>query len=371
MRRGPTLVLGAALAVLLATKAAAEGGRTERLMVGRGDSQGSAVVFIYHRFGEDRYPSTSVRLEQFEEHLDYLEDHDYTVWPVERVIQELRSGGQIPERTVSITVDDAYASVYDEAYPRLKERGWPLTVFVATEPVDSGRGAYMSWQQMREMQASGLVSFSNHSRSHDHLARRDAEAETPASWAQRVIEDIDQAQQRLQDELGEGVNTDPKLFAYPYGEYSASLAEILTEKGYIAFGQHSGALGPTSDIRSLPRFPINEQYAERDKFTRRARSLPLPVLRLDPFQPILQSGANPPRMVVQLADDEHIATDRLACYASGQGAAQVAWLDEGHTRFAVEAQEAFGKGRARYNCTAPHTEQTGRFFWLSKQWLRF
>jgi peptidoglycan/xylan/chitin deacetylase (PgdA/CDA1 family) len=82
-----------------------------------------AVVFMYHRFGEDRYPSTSVRLEQFEAHLQFLAENDYRVWPLEQVVEHLKTGQAIPEHTVVITVDDAYLSTYTKAYPRLKERG--------------------------------------------------------------------------------------------------------------------------------------------------------------------------------------------------------------------------------------------------------
>ncbi len=332
------------------------------------DPQGSAVIFMYHRFGEDRYPSTSVSLEQFEAQLDYLEEEEFNVWPVEWVIDVLRHGGTIPERTVSITVDDAYASVYEEAFPRLKERDWPMTVFVATDDVDSGRSAYMDWDQMREMQDSGLVRFANHSSSHDYLVRREDDEDDEA-WRARMREDVSNAQQRLQEELGEAVNSDPKLYAYPFGEYDPALAELLRDKGYIAFGQHSGAVGVHSDERALPRFAVNEQFGGMEDFELRANSLPLPVESMEPFDPLLDDDTNPPRMEIQLVEDHDVGAGRLNCFASGQGGMEVEWLDDERTRFAVQAEEPFGKGRARYNCTAPHRDGSGRFFWFSKQWL--
>ncbi len=359
--------LGLALAAALISAGATAAQAAE---VGRDGAAGSAVVFIYHRFGEDAYPSTSIRLEQFEAQLDYLETHDYTVWPVERIVDTLRQGGEIPERTVAITVDDAYASVYEEAFPRLQEHGWPMTVFVATDPVDSGRSGYMDWDQMREMQDSGLVRFANHSASHDYLARR-GDDEDPAAWAERMRADLARAQRRLQAELDGDTNTEPKLLAYPYGEYRPRLAEIAREAGYIAFGQHSGAIGPRSDPRALPRFPINEQFGDVDDFALRAKSLPLPVAAMQPFDPVLEAEGNPPRMEIRLAASQEVATGRLNCFASGQGRVAVEWLDAERTRFAVEAEEAFGEGRARYNCTAPHRDGGGHFFWYSKQWLSY
>ncbi|MBK5936378.1 MULTISPECIES: polysaccharide deacetylase family protein [Halorhodospira] len=362
------LPLGITLAALTAGGSSHALGQQPPEKDPQAEPRGSAVVFMYHRFGEDRYPSTSVRLEQFEAQLDYLEEEDFNVWPVEWVIDVLRHGGELPERTVSITVDDAYASVYEEAFPRLKERDWPMTVFVATDDVDSGRSAYMDWEQMREMRDSGLVRFANHSSSHDYLVRRDDEEDDEA-WRARMREDVDNAQQRLQEELGEDVNTDPKLYAYPFGEYNPELADLLRDKGYTAFGQHSGAIGTLSDKRALPRFAVNEQFGDMEDFELRANSLPLPVESMEPFDPLLDADNNPPRMEIQLAEDHDVGAGRLNCFASGQGAMEVEWLDDEQTRFAVQAEEPFGKGRARYNCTAPHRDGSGRFFWFSKQWL--
>lgn len=333
---------------------------------------GHAVVFMYHRFGEDDFPSTNVRLEQFEDQLDHLEENDFHVWSLEDIVTAMQDGESIPDRTVAITVDDAYRSVYEEAYPRMKERGWPMTVFVATDDLDAGREGNMTWDQVREMQESGLVTFANHSASHDYLVRpKDGESEE--EWEQRMRDDVNKAQRRLQEELGDEANEDPRLYAYPFGEYNTRLAEIITEKGYIAFGQHSGALGGLDDPRALPRFPVNEQFGYINDFALRARSLPMPVVDVDPWEPLLGEN-NPPRMVLELdLGQRPVAVNRLACFASGQGEMDVERLDENaaneRVRVAVEAENAFGRGRARYNCTAPHRQQSGRFFWFSKQWL--
>ncbi|MBK1726728.1 polysaccharide deacetylase family protein [Halorhodospira neutriphila] len=359
-----------ALAALLLAAAALPGGSASSAAAETDGAADSAVVFMYHRFGEDRYPSTSIRLEQFEAHLDYLAEHDYRVWPLARIVETLRRGEPLPERTVALTADDAYASVYEAAFPRLKARGWPMTVFVATDPVDAGRPGYMSWAQMREMRDSGLVDFANHSASHDYLVRREAGEEEVGSeaWEARMRRDVERAQRRLQAELGAAANTEPKLYAYPYGEYSARLAEILTDKGYYAFGQHSGAIGGVDDPRALPRFALNERYGGIDDFALRARSLPLPVAAATPFDPVID-GSNPPRLEVTLADGGAVATQRLSCFASGQGRITLEWLDEGRTRFAAAAPEPLGPGRSRYNCTAPHRSQD-RYFWFSHLWVR-
>ncbi len=323
---------------------------------------GQAVVFMYHRVGDSRYPSTNVTGEDFEAQLNQLARKHFEVWPLERIVQHLKKRMPLPERTVAITFDDAYASVYENAWPKLRQRGWPFTVFISTDAVDGGLRDFMSWEQMRKMQAAG-VTFANHSRSHDHLLARKP-GETKVSWKERVKEDIHDAEKRLQQELGKEANPG-LLFAYPFGEYSAALAGIIHELGYSGFGQHSGALGPQSDFRALPRYPINERFSDRDEFVVKADSLPLAVEEITPWDPLLDRN-NPPRLRVTLAESE-ADLKRLACYASGQGRLSIHWIARDERRFSVQAPEAFDSGRARYNCTAP--SKSGRWYWFSQPWV--
>jgi len=320
----------------------------------------SAVVLMYHHFGVSQYPETNVSLAQFEAHLDYLQQHAYTVWPLQRIIDTLDRGQTLPDHTVAITIDDAYISVYTEAWPRLRRRDWPFTVFVSTDAVDRGLPAYMSWDQMREMQQHG-ASFANHSRSHDYLIRR-LEGEDAKAWQQRIRTDINDARQRLTQELGAA----PMLFAYPYGEYNLDLKALVKALGYTAFTQLSGAMGSDSDRQLLPRFPMAADYAEIDSFITKVATLPLPVIDVTPAEPV--TTERQPAVIMTLAasppDDIHI--DQLGCYISGQGQTTVEWLD--NVRFTLRAEKPLPPGRSRVNCTAP-SKRTGRYYWFSHLWI--
>jgi peptidoglycan/xylan/chitin deacetylase (PgdA/CDA1 family) len=228
----------------------------ENIVDGQQSGENQAVILMYHHFGVDKHPSTNVRLAQFEAHLDHLSQAGYQIWPLAKVAEYIRDKQAFPDRVAAITIDDAYQSVYTEAYPRLLKRAWPFTVFVATDGVDHRYRSYMSWQQMREMQNNG-VTFANHSASHDYLVRL-KQGENHQRWQNRVTEDIRRAQARLKTELGKA----PMLFAYPYGEYNTDLANIVAQMGYVAFGQHSGPAGINDDTRALPRFPMAEKFAE-------------------------------------------------------------------------------------------------------------
>lgn len=323
-----------------------------------------AVAFMYHRFGESAYPATSITPAQFEAQLEYLETGDFRVWPLARILRRLREGGEMPDRVVAITIDDASRSVYEQAFPRLRERGWPFTVFVSTEAVDQGLPDYMSWEQLREMQRAG-AEFANHSASHEYLWRRE-QGEGRADWVQRVRQDIEKAQTRLQQELGADTNTDPALFAYPYGEFDARLAGLVRELGYVGIGQHSGPMGATGDFTALPRYPMAEAYAEMEAFARKALSLPFPVRQVQPGDPLVTS-LNPPVLELTLAPGGYLA-EGFDCYASGQGRADVQRLEERPTRYRIRARAPLPAGRARYNCTAP-AAGGGRWYWYSRPWI--
>ncbi|HSN53650.1 MAG TPA: polysaccharide deacetylase family protein [Candidatus Sulfomarinibacteraceae bacterium] len=317
-----------------------------------------AVVLMYHRFGEDAHPATNVRLEQFESHLDHLASRGYTVVPLADVVAAVRGDGTLPERAVAITIDDAYRSVYREAYPRLEARGFPFTVFVATDLVDSGRPTYMTWEQMREMEAGGAT-FANHGGQHLSFVRRPGVA-SEIDRRVRVQSDIEHAERRLAAELHplEGV------LAYPFGDYDTSVAELVLELGYVAFGQHSGAIGPTSDPRALPRYFMAEEFAGTDDFALKVATRPLPVASVAPWSPVTSSQR--PRLEVTLAATD-ARLDRLVCFAGGQGEAIVQWLEPGR-RFAVVPRTELAPGRARVNCTAP-TATGDRFHWFSHPWI--
>lgn len=324
----------------------------------------AAVVFMYHRFGESEHPSTNVTLEQFEAHLDFLEREGFDVWPLPKLVSHLRNGEPVPDRTVAITVDDAYASVYEHAFPMLARRDMPFTVFVATDPVDKGLPDYMGWEQLRELHRAG-VTLANHGASHDYLVRRKP-GEPEREWRRRVREDIVHGQARLQEEIGADANESPRLFAYPFGEYNVAVMTMLEQMGYAAFGQHSGALGPYDDLRALPRFPVNERYAALDGFALKARTLPFPVLDVSPVDPVVTGSAAPVLQLVFADSAANLA--QLACYF-GSERMDIEQSGETNREARISIGSELPAGRSRYNCTAPHRTEN-RWYWYSHLWIR-
>jgi len=310
----------------------------------------SAVVLMYHRFGETKYPSTNMTLEQFEMHLAELSKEQFSVKPLPEIIAALRNGQSLPDNTVGISIDDAYLSVYKEAWPRLRKAKFPFTLFVATEPIDRRLPGHMSWSQIRELAKAG-VTIGNHSVTHPHM---------PLLEPARNVAEFENSNARFKAELGKV----PDLVAYPYGEYSLAVGKAMRQVGFIAgFGQHSGVIHKNSNFLYLPRFAFNETYGDRGRLLTAARALPLPVSDVTPADPLIKDTRNPPIFGFTVDGIPPKRLSQLACYVSGQGKARIERL--GEKRIEVRIARAFGPGRSRINCTLP--AQDGRWRWLGTQ----
>lgn len=316
---------------------------------------GSAVILLYHRFGQPDTPSTNIRLDQFDAQLTYLKQHHFHVWSLSRLVDALKTRQPIPENTVVLTVDDAWRSVYTQAYPRLKALGWPLTVFVNTDPVDAHYQSNMTWDQMREMQQHG-VEFANHSKSHDSLVQ--GKHESFNAWKNRVQQEIETAQRRLQQELGTETNHD-KLFSYPYGEYSQNLVELVAEMGYTAVAQNSGAVGYVSDLRALMRFPMSEAYAKLSAFKLKVNAQVLPITKVMPVDPVV--SINPP--VLQLFFDR--PQSGIQCFNHKGERLNQTWITP--LVLQIQDKQPLAPPRDRYACTQP--TKNGQWRWFSHSWV--
>ena len=325
------------------------------------ESSSAAVALVYHHVAEDTPASTSVSPELFQQHLDYLRANSYQVVSLAEIVAALQAGEELPERAVAFSFDDAYLSVYSEAWPRLRAYGWPFTVFVNTDYVDGRYGNYLSWEQLRELEAAG-VDVANHGATHEHYVRRQPD-EGAEQWRARIRADILRAENRLAAEL----NKPLKIFAYPYGEFDSEVEQIVAELGYSAFAQQSGAIGSYSDLQQLPRFPMATAYAAMPSFRDKVGSLPLPVASVVvPSSRILPPAAAAPSLSLELAPGDY-RRDALRCYIAGQEPAQLTWQAN---KLTIQARQPLGPGRSKFNCTAPSRQQSGRYYWYSYLWIQ-
>ncbi len=320
------------------------------------------VILLYHHVDDSTPVSTSISPAQFKDQLDYIEKNGFVVVPLLELLKGVYEGGEGVAEAVAITFDDAYVSVYHTAFPELSARGMPFTVFVATQGVERGHEATMSWQQLRELKASGLASFGAHSQTHEHLLRGSENGITD-TWIERASVEIDGSIADLTRELGlDRVQT----FAYPYGEYSPGLEELVAARDLYGLAQLSGAVAEGTPATAIPRFPMSRNQGSLERLAMALDTRPLPVTRVDAAPALINgSGAAPKAFSFSLSADPAYHRDRLACFsASGE---PLTLAREGD-RFTVSLP-TLHPGRNKVNCTAPSAERAGEFFWHSQQWV--
>lgn len=307
----------------------------------------SAIVLMYHRFGEAKYPTTNTRLDQLDAHIAYLKDNGFQVRPLPDIVAALKSGAPLPPKTLAITIDDAYKSVITQALPRFKQAGFSFTVFAATEAIDKKYSDIMSWDDVRALAASG-VTIGAHGHTHPHM---------PALSAKDVRQDLATMMARFKAELG----TAPTLFAYPFGEAGREDIDMVRAAGFVAaFGQNSGPVYAEVDLFLLPRFALNENYGAMERFKLVVNTKPLRATDLIPNDPVLR--VNPPMLGFKVKDPPG-SLQGLSCF--GPRDERLALMITG-ANVAIKPDSAFPQGRARVNCTL---KANNTWYWFGQEFL--
>lgn len=191
--------------------------------IGR-DRYQTVPILCYHRLGSGTGKMV-VSTANFAAQLDWLARNDYRVIRLKDLREFLDGKRALPRRAVAITFDDGYNSFYKQAYPLFKKHGFPATVFVYTDFV--GAGDALTWAQMQEMAASGLVDIQGHSKSHSNLIQRLA-GESDERYRERVETEI----RVPRDVIRQNLQTSVTEYAYPYGDANELTLDALARNGY-------------------------------------------------------------------------------------------------------------------------------------------
>ncbi len=308
-----------------------------------------ASFIMYHRFGDSRYPSTNIKKEQFTNHINELLKPKYNVISIEKAYLAVNNIESVKDRSIVITIDDAYSSVYEYAWPIFKKYNFPFTLFVSTDVIDNKTPGYMNWEQIRTLRDNG-VTIGSQTKSHPHMFKLTKD---------KIIEELSISNERFIDEIGSA----PKFFAYPYGEYNLEVLEQVKLHGFVAaFGQHSGVAHKSLGMYELPRFAMNEKYGDMDRFLLAVNALPMPISDLSPKNPVILR--NPPTYGFTLSDKIE-PKNAIRCFANNNLKADTKRL--GKNRIEVRLSGPFSRGRGRINCTMAGNEN--RWRWLGRQFI--
>ena len=201
-------------------------------------------VLNYHQIEEKDGNPLTLWPDQFEAQMAYLADEGYTTITIDEMMDSIENGTPLPEKPVIITFDDGYADNYEYAYPILKKYGFKATIFLIYDFTNTYPG-YLTWAQINEMKASGLIRFESHTMTHANLAE---------------LTSIDELHHEIADShdlLSEKLGYDMQYIAYPGGRVNEEIEEITRAAGYRGgFTVHYGLSTPAEGRYQMDRIPI-------------------------------------------------------------------------------------------------------------------
>ena len=312
-------------------------------------------IFAYHRFGDDRFPSTNTSVEVFEKQLKYLKENNFEVLGFGEAINNWKSGKNNPEKAVILTIDDGYLSFYENGWPLLKKFGYPATIFIQTETI--GGNDFMSWDQIREIRDAG-IEIGNHSHSHAYFLNMPENERNEA-----FRKDVEKATQLYNQHLDEA----PEIFAYPFGEYTADMEEILASMNFRAAAvQQSGVFSEQSDPFAIPRFPMGGPFGTLNGFINKSTMKALHVSGTNPSTPFFSK--NPPTLKIEIVPG-HVNIQNCQFFLQGDKMKISRIEADQDTPFVIlESDRKLTARRTLYTLTAPSVDGKS-WHWFSYLWV--
>lgn len=241
------------------------------------------LILCYHDVGQSKNTYT-VAPDTLRSHFEYLKEKGYSPISLQEYVAACRDGAPLPSKPVMITFDDGYQSFYTKVFPLLKEYNYPAMISVVTswlKYASADLGPMVTWQQLREMEASGLVDIASHSHaSHRYTAINpqvdraalmgslqysNGKYESLEDYRQRIQSDLQEAQATFEKELGHKV----QAVVWPYGAYTKVAVDVALEQGFTTcFALNDGFNKPNEQALIQARRAIIMGNPSKEKFAK-------------------------------------------------------------------------------------------------------
>ncbi len=216
------------------------------------------VIFIYHRFDDPRYPTTSTSSTELQMHIDLVKKSGYEIWTMKQFEDYVYSKKKEDVKAVLFTIDDGYRTVYTNGFPVFKKNHVPFTVFLYFQGVGHSK-EYLTWKMINEMKKNGTI-FGNHSYLHDKFPDDDEKM-----GKKKFLSFFHKDTKKGQEIWKEHFKEDLKYYAYPYGYYNSDMIEVLKELGFkLAFSQMPGPFAKGISSFEIPREPLVQDWATKE-----------------------------------------------------------------------------------------------------------
>lgn len=219
------------------------------------DATVAVPVLCYHRFGPTVADSMTVTTAVFESHLNYLQEHGFTVIPLQALVDyQLGKAPPPPPRSVVITVDDGHRSVYEEMLPLVRRYNIPVTLFIYPSAISNAHAPYaMSWEQLHTLVDTGLFTIQSHTYWHPNFKKEKRRLD-PVAYDKFVVTQLQKSKAVLEKRFGSTINA----LAWPFGIYDDALLQQAQAAGYVAAFSIDGRQVHNGDpLLALPRHLMN------------------------------------------------------------------------------------------------------------------
>jgi peptidoglycan/xylan/chitin deacetylase (PgdA/CDA1 family) len=207
-----------------------------------------APILMYHSVNPDAAPENrlAVSVKAFQRQMRFLKNNRYNVLPLEAIAHLIKEKKKIPPRTCAITFDDGYKDNYKYVFPILKKYNLAATIFVIINEVGRPQNDRLSWNEIKLMQDSGIITLGSHALGPEPLVNIESEDD--------LKREIFDSKKILEEKLGKEVSA----FSYPEGRFNNEIRRLVIAAGYkLAVATNPGRKYPGDDIFALKRLRIS------------------------------------------------------------------------------------------------------------------
>ena len=291
------------------------------------------VSLMYHRFNENQYPSTNIKIDVFKKQIEQINNKKINFIIPSNFDKNFNFKKE--RKQILLTIDDAFSSFYENAWPILKKEKIPFILFVSTQPV--GKYGYMTWEQIKEIEKEDFAFIGNHSHSHEYLVEYNFN---------EFKKDIDTSIRIFNNNIG----YNPIFFSYPFGEFSLEQKKYISSKFKYGFGQNSGVIDLNKDKYELPRFPINEKYGDLERFNFLLNLYPLEYKKILPEDKLIVQNNNPPVTIIEFFKNQK-NLEQINCFSDEGNGWDKSVTELIDNKLYIKFRDKFNFRRGRINCS--------------------
>lgn len=204
-------------------------------------------ILMYHSINIQDNPKDPlvVKVTDFQRQMEFLKKHNYNVISLEDAAELIRGKSKVPPKTIVITFDDGLRNNYTYAFGILKNYNFPATIFVIVDEIGRARGDKLSWEELEDLQASGLITVGSHALGGEPLVNLKSTDE--------IRRQVFESKKILEERLGKKIN----CFSYPEGKFSSFIRQAVIDAGYmLAVTTNPGRKFVNDDVFCLKRLRV-------------------------------------------------------------------------------------------------------------------